>query len=267
MTYLSSGPAVKSFQNQAGSCGEYSARQCNCTYAGTGSSGENSYALIMATFGSNAPDTVPPTVKITAPANGSQVMGGFSIAANVTDNQVVAKAELRIDGNLIGEVDSAPFVWNAPSSLSQGSHHVEVKGYDLKGNTAVDAIDVADGTVCTKNSDCTTAGDVCLGGHCVPGPGMPGGLGSTCTANSDCQSGECANDGSGHSYCTEPCDPAQHQCPSGFSCQTAGTGGVCWPGADNGGGGGCSTDSGSNGTPFLLLGLGVCAALITRRRR
>src|SRR5262245_33409850 len=50
MTYLQTGPAHKAYQNQAGSCGEYSARTCMCTYP-TGNTQMNSYALIMDTFG------------------------------------------------------------------------------------------------------------------------------------------------------------------------------------------------------------------------
>jgi MYXO-CTERM domain-containing protein len=121
--------------------------------------------------------------------------------------------------------------------------------------------------VCTANTDCTTAGDVCVGGHCVPGPSMPGGLGSPCTGNADCASGQCASDGKGHEYCVEACDPAMAQCPSGFSCQATSTGatsGVCWPGAEHGGGG-CSAGSGA-GAPLLFV-LGLAGMLITRRRR
>jgi hypothetical protein len=264
MTYLSSGPAMKTFQNQAGRCGEYSARDCGCDYAGTGNTQENSYALILATFGPNMPDTTPPSVHITAPASGASVMPGFSVTADVTDNVAVAKAELRIDGNLIGTTSTAPFAWNAPSSLTQGSHHVEVKAYDLANNTATDAVDVAYGMVCTMNSQCTTSGDLCLGGHCVPGPDQQGGLGSECTGNEMCTSGDCATDGT-HKYCVEPCDPSKHQCPNGFSCQSSGAAGVCWPGADNGGGGGCESGGGSDAP--LILFLGLAGVLITRRRR
>jgi hypothetical protein len=190
-------------------------------------------------------------------------MPGFAVTADVSDNIAVAKAELRIDGSLVGTASTAPFRWNASSSLSQGSHHVEVKAYDLSNNTATDAVDVAYGTVCMMSSQCTTSGDVCVDGHCVPGPGQQGGLGSDCTGNEMCASGNCATDGT-HKYCVEPCDVTKHQCPGGFSCQASGDGGVCWPGADNGGGGGCAS-GGSSGMPLLLF-LGLAGVLITRRR-
>jgi uncharacterized protein (TIGR03382 family) len=263
MTYLSTGPVMKTFQNQAGACGEYNARQCSCTYQGTGSAQMNSYALIAATFGSSAPDTTKPTVTITTPTNNASVMAGFPVRADITDDIGVSKAELRIDGTLISTVNGAPWVFNAPTTIGQGSHHVEVTGYDLSNNSAKAAIDVSIGTVCTATG-CADPNQVCVDGHCVAGPGANGGLGSACTANADCASGQCASDGT-NKYCVEPCDPAKDMCPSGFGCLAAGTAGVCWPGAGaGGGGGGCNTGD-QGGT--ILLGLGFAALLITRRRR
>ena len=264
MTYLTSGPAMKTFQNQAGACGEYSARQCNCTYQSTGSSQENSYALIMATFGSNVPDTKAPTVTFQTPASNASVMPGFGITANVSDDVAVASAELKIDGQSIKTLTGAPWAWNAPQTLGQGSHHVEIDAKDLAGNVGTAAIDVTYGSACTKNSDCMDSKDVCSNGHCVPGPGEPGGLGSTCMGNGDCMSSQCADDGQGHKYCVEQCDPMADKCPGGFGCVATGMTGVCWPGADNGGGGGCNS-SGDGGV--IILGLMFGAALITRRRR
>lgn len=265
MTYLGTGPQWKQFQNMAGSCGEYSARQCNCTYPTTGNAQENAYAVILATFGSSAPDTTPPTVKITAPTANASVMPGFQVVATVTDDIAVAKAELTIDGVSAGALTSSPFQWNSPTSLGQGTHHLVVTGTDLGGNTAMDSVDVMIGTSCTSGG-CTDPMQVCIDGHCVAGPGNPGGLGTTCTMNSDCASGQCADDGMGHKYCVAPCDPTKNQCPSGFGCVAAGTGGVCWPGADSGGGGGGGCNTGSDGG-VILLSLGFAAVLITRKRR
>jgi hypothetical protein len=263
MTYLQSGPAMKTFQNQAGSCGEYSARTCSCTYAGTGNSQENSFALVMATFGSSAPDVTPPTVTITSPANNGSVMPGFAVRADVNDDIAVQKAEMRLDGTLTSTVMGSPWVWNGPANLSQGNHHVEITAYDLAGNTAKAAIDVAYGQSCTTGG-CTDASQVCVDGHCVAGPDSQGGLGTVCTSNAMCASGSCGDDGAGNKFCTSPCDPAMNGCPSGFGCiATGAAGGVCWPGADNGGGG-CNT-GGSSGA--VLCGLGFGAMLITRRRR
>jgi len=81
----------KVFQNQAGSCGTNSAVACNCSYPGTGSSAMNSYALIMATFGAGTPDTTPPTVSFTAPANNASVMPGFAITVQASDDVSISK--------------------------------------------------------------------------------------------------------------------------------------------------------------------------------
>src|SRR5262249_19499243 len=133
---------------------------------------------------------------------------------------------------------------------------------DLMGNTAKASVNVAYGQSCT-NGGCTDPHQVCVDGHCVAGPDMPGGLGSPCTDGSMCASGQCSDDGTAK-YCTTPCDPAMNGCPSGFGCvETGPMAGVCWPGADNGGGG-CSTGSSSTAA---LFGLALGAAVLTRRRR
>ncbi len=265
MTYLETGPATKSFQNSAGQCGEYKARACSCTYAQTGSAQMNSYALIMATFGSNAPDTTPPTVAITSPANNASVMAGFAVTADINDDVAVAKAELRVDGTLAGTKMGSPWTWNAPASLGQGSHHLEVTAYDLANNSAKAAIDVTFGSVCVKKSDCN-GDEVCVSGHCAAGPGTTGGLGTVCTNNSDCASGQCASDADGNHYCVETCDLTRKgACPDGFGCIEAGPTGVCWPGAGtDGGGSGCNSSGG--GGP-VLLGLGLVTVLLGRRKR
>jgi hypothetical protein len=272
MTYLTSGPSMKTFQNQAGSCGEYNARQCSCTYQGTGSSAMNSYALIMATFGANAPDTTNPTVSITDPASGSIVDPGFPVHVDANDDVALDHVELKIDGQSIGSKTDAPFFWNAPANLPGTSHHIEVTAYDVAGNTATDTADVSFAVGCQQNTDCDD-GMLCSNGQCVPGPDTQGGLGADCTGNDDCASGMCADDGQGHQYCVNSCDPNASTCPSNFTCVDVGGGaGVCWPGGGGGGNnngdgssGGCNA-GGSSSAP-LLLGLGLGAMLITRRRR
>jgi len=264
MTYLPNGNVQKVFQNQAGSCGTNGPTACQCSYPGTGSSAMNSYALIMATFGSGTPDTTPPTVSITSPSNNASIMPGFAISVQAADDVAISKVELRIDGTLINTDTSAPFSFTAPSTLSQGSHHVEATAIDASNNTAKAAIDVMYGQSCTTNG-CTDSTQVCDDGHCVPGPTTTGGLGSPCTSNTDCASGSCGDDGAGNKYCVSSCDPTNNTCPSGFGCVSTGAAsGVCWPGADNGGGGGCNTGSGGGS---ILAGLGFAAAILSRRKR
>jgi hypothetical protein len=262
MTYLSGGPTIKKFINEAGSCGEYSARQCQCSYKDTGTTKINSYSAIMQTFGSNTPDVTAPTVAITYPTENAQVTPNFPVRADVTDDRVIIKAEFRLDGQLIKTLEDGPWNFNAPPTLAPGRHRVEITAYDRANNITKGTVNVAFGAICTEDSECGGT-SVCLEGRCIAGPGSDGGLGSTCSGNDECASRQCANDAN-NGYCVEGCDPAASGCPSGFSCEELSPGsGVCWP--SSGGGGGCNTGDRSGGTLVLLLGL--FAMLVTRKRR
>jgi MYXO-CTERM domain-containing protein len=235
-----------------------------------GQSTQNEVSVIKALFGASTggpPDTTPPTVAITSPANNASVAPGFMVTATVTDTVSVASAELKVDGASAGIKTTAPFSWTTSSTLSQGSHTLVVIGTDGAGNTAMATETVTFGSGCMHDSDCTGSNQVCNAGTCVAGPGAQGGLGSPCTSNGDCASGSCGDDGAGNKYCVSGCNPMANTCPSGFSCQpTSGDQGVCWPGADNSGGGtgGCNS-AGNQSAPLFLLGLG--AVFLTRRRR
>jgi hypothetical protein len=256
MTYLQSGPTRKAFQNMAGPCGEFQSRGCQC-----GGSTMNSYQAILSTFGPSGPPT-PPTVAITAPANNATVDAGFPVRADIMDGQGVSRAELYIDNTKVATVSSAPWVFNAPATLSQGNHLVKVIGYDIGGAAGEATVTVTIGHPCDSDHACSDSTNACVDGRCVPGTGVDGGLGTACTNNADCVSGQCASDGTAM-YCVETCNPESDGCPGDFGCIQAGTGGVCWPGA--GGGGGCSTGDPTGGVIFLGFGLG--ALVITRRRR
>ncbi|CAN5464446.1 hypothetical protein BH11MYX1_BH11MYX1_48560 [soil metagenome] len=268
MTYLQSAlpTTLKVFQNQAGPCGENGARPCTCAYPGTGTGGMNSYALIMATFGAGTPDSTPPTVSFQLPAANASITPGFSVIASAADNVGISKVELRIDGNLAGTSTSSPYQFTTSTAITQGSHTLELTAYDYSNNPAKATETVAYGQLCT-DSGCTDASQVCVSGTCVLGPGTTGGLGSPCTDNSTCVSNSCGDDGTGNKFCVTACDPAASgACPSGFGCLATGTSGVCWPGADSGGGGGCST-SGSGSSTWMLVGLGLGAVLLARKRK
>lgn len=262
MTYLTNGPNPKRFQNQAGSCGENSARKCQCSYTGTGNAQMNSYAVIMETFGSSAPDVTPPVVTVTSPTEMEQVMPGFQVKAMTTDDRVIEKVELLLDGTLVGmKGETTTFTMATPGTLSQGKHKIEVSAYDRAGNKTTSVVNVQYGTVCASDSDCETAGSVCLGGRCEAGPSVTGGLGTECADNASCSSGQCASDGT-NGYCVTSCEVGvSGSCPSSFECVDAGTGGVCWPSPDDGG---CNASGASN---VWLLALGLVGLVMTRRRR
>ncbi len=260
MTYLQSGPGRKNFMNEPGSCGEFSARQCDCQYTG----GKlNSFAEVFDTFGGNTP--TPPTIQITAPmANATGLPQGFPIQAQIEDDVGVAKVELRIDNQLVDTKEAKPFAWVAPASLGQGSHQIELTAYDFSGTSAKQMVMATLGNSCTGDSECPS-GNVCLQGRCVLGGGSQGGLGTTCEGNANCSSGQCAGDGAGTQLCVEACDPALDGCPSGFECLGDTGAAVCWPATSEGICNVGTNGSGKAAPTFLLLG--IAALWITRRRR
>ncbi len=100
MTYLTN-CGNKSFQDQDVSCGEYSARSCQC-----GGSTQNSYQMLLSLLGPpNQGDTTPPQVAITQPANNATVAPGFVVSANASDNVGVTKVELYVDGSKVEHQD------------------------------------------------------------------------------------------------------------------------------------------------------------------
>jgi len=226
---------------------------------------QNSVTTIQALFGTGNP--TPPTVKITAPKLGAVVAAGFPVTADISDDNGVARAELYVNNTMIQMLGGAPWAFNAPGNLANGTHKVKVIGYDIYGTSASDEISVVIGKPCGGDGDCPNATDVCLGGRCVAGPDVTGGLGASCTSNPDCKSGTCASDSSGAKHCVEGCLLGEGQCPDGFGCLEAGGGnGVCWPGYDDGTGGGCCS-AGSDGSGPMFLGGVVCGMLVLRRRR
>ena len=86
---------------------------------------------------SNGPsDTIPPTINITSPANGSTVSGNVNIEATATDNVGVTKVEFLVDGVLKSTDASSPYSYSWDSTaVINGPHTLLVKAYDAAGNT------------------------------------------------------------------------------------------------------------------------------------
>jgi PKD repeat protein len=87
---------------------------------------------------SNAPpaDTTPPSVSITAPANGTTVSGTVNVTASASDNVGVAGVQFQLDG-----VNAGPVLTAAPYSIpwdtataSDGSHTISAVARDAAGN-------------------------------------------------------------------------------------------------------------------------------------
>ena len=87
------------------------------------------------------PDTTPPTVSISAPANGATVSGMVSVTANASDNVGVASVQFQLDGANFGSLDTAsPYSvsWNTTTS-SNGSHTLRAIAKDAAGNSTTSA--------------------------------------------------------------------------------------------------------------------------------
>jgi MYXO-CTERM domain-containing protein len=231
---------------------------CNCTGLQT----QNSYNVIKDLFGLGPGS--PPTVKITAPKLGQNVDPGFAVYSEAMDDSgEISKVELKINGQVVSSLTAPPFVFNAPDNLANGTVRVEIVAYDPHQTPGTAQVDVVIGPPCKGEDDCKEE-DVCVGGRCVPGSGVNGGLGTTCTAGTDCLSNQCASDGT-NSYCVEQCMIGD--CPDGYGCLDTGNGtSVCWPGYDDGSGG-CGCQSSRGGPLSMVLALGVMVVLCRRRRR
>jgi uncharacterized protein (TIGR03382 family) len=254
LTYREDCKPRKYFHNVDAPCGEWNPRACEC-----GGSEQNSFQMLTDLFG---PGTVEqPVVAITAPRDGQSVEAGYAIRATVEDGVPLTSLKAFVNGRLVGEVNQEPWVFNAPATLSDGRHKVELRATNAYGATSIAEVQAAQGEPCEAADDCADT-EACVDGRCVVGPGQPGGLGEICTGNGDCSSGMCGSADDGQ-YCAETCELGGGGCPSGFGCIDTPIGGVCWKGADDGGG--CSTGGGAAGP--IALAFAALALAVRRRRR
>jgi chitodextrinase len=83
-------------------------------------------------------DTIPPTVAMTAPTNGSTVAGTVNLAATASDNIGVSAVQFQIDGVNIGAAVTTPpyqVSWDS-ATASDGNHNLTAVAWDAAGNTA-----------------------------------------------------------------------------------------------------------------------------------
>jgi hypothetical protein len=98
-------------------------------------------AVEMEGSGPPPTDTTPPTVSITAPANGATVSSTISVSGTASDNVGVVGVQFKLDGQNLGAEDtSAPYSisWNT-SLVSNGAHTLTATARDAAGNTATSA--------------------------------------------------------------------------------------------------------------------------------
>jgi hypothetical protein len=197
-------------------------------------------------------------VSISAPASGD-VAPNFAIAIEASDNYIVTKVDLWIDGVMASQRANPPYEFVAPIDLAAGAHTVEARAYDPAGNLGTATAMVNLVPECATDAECGE-GRVCTGVVCLSD------IGSTCGAPSDCETGACAVYEDGF-ICTRQCSAGGDACPSGFECSLAGGGSIekCWPAQ---GGGGCLSVAGGRNAAggAALLALAMAALLIRRRR-
>lgn len=94
---------------------------------------------------SNAPptDTVPPTVALTAPADGAAVRGVVTVSATASDNVAVQHVDFLVGGSLTGSASAPPyrFDWDT-GTAAEGPVTVVARAFDTSGNRADASIGV-----------------------------------------------------------------------------------------------------------------------------
>jgi hypothetical protein len=108
-------------------------------------------ATVTVTVNNAAPDTTPPTVSITAPANGSTVSGTVTLSASASDNVGVVGVQFFGDGMSLGAEDTtAPYSISVDTTASpNGPHTLTAVARDAAGNTTTSApitVTVANGS-------------------------------------------------------------------------------------------------------------------------
>ena len=92
----------------------------------------------------NNADSTPPTVSLTAPANGSTVSGTTTVSANASDNVGVAGVQFKLDGvNLGSELTNPPYSLSWDATLATNtSHNLTATARDAAGKIAVASVTV-----------------------------------------------------------------------------------------------------------------------------
>jgi len=115
-------------------------------YDGAGNAGSS--AAVAVTVNNTvppAPDTTPPVVGFSAPANGAAVSGNVTISVAASDNAGPAglKLVLLINGSQVGSASggSLNYKWNT-TKIAAGSYTLEARATDAQGNPSSTVITV-----------------------------------------------------------------------------------------------------------------------------
>jgi chitodextrinase len=135
-------------------------------YDAAGHVSDSSNVLTLAT---PSPDTLAPSVAVSAPAAGATVSGAVTVRADATDDVGVAGVQFLLDGrDLGGEDTSAPYVatWDT-TAATNGSHTLTARARDTSGNPATSP-DVA----VTVNNNSNDPAQVGQWGPLIPLPAV-----------------------------------------------------------------------------------------------
>ena len=85
-------------------------------------------------------DTTAPTTSITSPSSGATVNGTVNITANATDASGVSMVQFLVDGSILATDSTAAYAasWDT-TKVTDGSHSLQVRAYDIAGNMATSA--------------------------------------------------------------------------------------------------------------------------------
>lgn len=90
------------------------------------------------------PDTIAPSVSITTPSSGTEVVGTITITAEASDSIGVTKVEFYANGELISSDSNSPYSieWDS-KTVANGAVSISAKAFDLAGNQSIlDTINV-----------------------------------------------------------------------------------------------------------------------------
>ena len=111
------------------------------TYTATARQNSNGWVMQVVAFGGTSTDPTPPSVSLTAPADGAQVSEIVNISAEATDNVGVIGVQFMVDGLNTGVEDTvAPYgqPWDSRTATN-GVHTLTARARDAAGNTIVSA--------------------------------------------------------------------------------------------------------------------------------
>lgn len=86
-------------------------------------------------------DTRPPAVSLTSPGDGDIVGGMVQLAANATDNGVIARVEFIVNGSVVDSDTAAPYAvnWNSTGVANGSTARISARAIDTASNQTTSA--------------------------------------------------------------------------------------------------------------------------------